>query len=75
MSSQHQYQLDNEYRNRQMAQAENARLAEEAQSDKPKRNLFGAIINAVQRIASSRPQPQIETTAPVSDTKTITATS
>ena len=55
MGNQYQYQLDNEYRNRQMAQAENHRLAQETQ-DKPKRNPFGAVINTVQRMVSNRPQ-------------------
>lgn len=51
------YQLDSEYRNRQMAQAEKARLAQEAQAKQPKRNILSAIVNKVQQLANNRQHP------------------
>ena len=73
MTSQHQYQLDNEYRNRRMAETENARLAQQAQTEQPQRNLLGAIMNSMEHVVSNRPQAQ--STARSTDTQTMPAVS
>ena len=73
MTSQYQYQLDNEYRNRRMAQAENDRLAQEAQPAKQQSNPFGAVLNTVQRMVNSR--PQAASSAQMPDTLTVPAVS
>ena len=59
MTSKYHYQLDTEYRNRQMMQAENARLAQEVQPDKPQHNYVSAFIKAIQRIFRRQPQAQV----------------
>jgi hypothetical protein len=73
MTSQHQYQLDNEYRNRRMAETENARLAQQARIEQSWHTSLGAMMNTVQRIVSNRPQAQ--STARSTDTQTIPAVS
>jgi hypothetical protein len=69
MTSQHQYQLDTEYRKRTMAAAENARLVEQAQPEKQQRNLFGVFIKIVQRIIHHLARVQVKPTIHTTDTQ------
>ena len=78
MTSKQQYQLDTEYRNRQIAQAENARLAQEAHVNQPKRNIFGAMVSKVQHFVSNYHQHQTAqepTTIDLRDNQNLPATS
>jgi hypothetical protein len=69
MTSQYHYQLDTEYRNRTMAAAEKARLVEQAQPEKPQRNLFSAFIKIVQHIIRRLARVQVEPTVHITDTQ------
>ena len=78
MSSKQQYQLDTEYRNRQMAQAEQARMAQEAQVSQPKHNIFGAMVSKVQQFVNNYRQHQTAqepTTIDLRDNQNLPATS
>lgn len=78
MTSKQQYQLDTEYRNRQMAQAQQARLAQEAQVSQPKYNIFGAMVNKVQQFVNNYRQHQTAqepSTIDLRDNQNLPATS
>jgi biotin carboxylase len=78
MTSQQQYQLDSEYRNRQMANAEQARLAQEAQANEVKHNMFGTFVSKVQQFVNHYRQQQTAQEPPMverRDNQNLPATS
>ena len=69
MTSQYHYQLDTEYRNRRMMKAENARLAQDIQTDQPQRNDVNAFIKWIRNIVRSRLQEQVKPAVRITDTQ------
>jgi hypothetical protein len=75
MTSQQQYQLDTEYRNRQMVNAENARLVQAAQSNQPEHNFLGAFVSKVQQFVNNQQvqSKQTQSAMTITDTQNMPA--